>query len=115
MQPRRIEVGLALLSVTLGALIGYGDYYASEVQGSVLLLLLFPFGLALTEPRGAWRWGLLVGLGVPCAHLLGLALRLPPPYPVQPNVLATFLALIPALLGAGIGALVGNNCFVSRA
>lgn len=92
-------------------LIGYGDFHASEVQGTVLILLLFSFSLALTQSRGAWFRGLMIGIGVPGAHLVGLFLGSPAPYPVQPNVVATFLALIPAMIGTCTGILLGNAWF----
>ena len=43
----------------------------------------------------------------PLAHLTGLRFGYRPPYPVEPNVLATFMALTPAFIRAYLGALAG--------
>ncbi|HWQ35804.1 MAG TPA: hypothetical protein VNQ79_23375 [Blastocatellia bacterium] len=96
-------VGVCLLA---GLVIGYLDQRASEVQGIVLLLLAATGLPGFIHPAGAWRWALLIGCGVPATHLVRRALGYPPSYPVEPNVFASFLALIPAFIGAYAGALL---------
>ena len=97
------KIWLYPLALCLGALTGYLDLHASEVQPIVLLLLLFTATLGFAQPRHAWRWGMILGLSICCthvaAHLLGYKT-----YPIQPNVLASLLALIPSFIGAYVGA-----------
>ena len=97
---------LFLLALALGPLAGYVDLHAKEVQFPVLLILLFTCLLSLAHPKGAWRWALIVGGGIPLAHFIGRAMGYAPPYPILPNIFATFLALIPAFIGAYGGMLL---------
>lgn len=96
---------LALLVATA---VGYIDTHTKTDDNlpMVLVLLACTFLFGLAQPQHAWQWALIIGLGVPAAHLMGLLLGYRPPYPVQPNVLVTFIALVPAFIGAYLGALV---------
>ncbi|HZS06611.1 MAG TPA: hypothetical protein VFD58_17370 [Blastocatellia bacterium] len=96
-------LGLGLL---LGLMAGYIDLHVHEVQPSVLLLILFAMFLGFANPTGAWRWALIIGAGIPLAHLIGRAVGYYPPYPVLPNVFATCLAFVPAVIGAYCGVMV---------
>jgi hypothetical protein len=100
----RRAAGLAALAFGCGLLAAYVDFHATEVQATVLVLLLFTFAFGFASPRRAWRLGLAVGIAVPLAHILNHLLHRPPPYPVEPNLLATLIALIPAQIGATMGA-----------
>jgi succinate-acetate transporter protein len=84
--------------------VGLADLVASEVQVAVALLLLFGGSLGFIAGRWAWVWGLVLGCSVFCAHALAAVCGYQPPYLVQPNLLVTFLAMIPALLGSFVGA-----------
>jgi len=100
----------ALLAAICGAVIGVLDFSSSassDVQPVVILILLFSGFFGLVRPRRAWLWALLVGGGVPVAHLAGPALGMTAEYPVEPGRWITLLALVPALLGAAAGAAVG--------
>lgn len=97
-----------LVAGGIGLLLGYVD---THLQGddnlpSVVMILIPAFVFGALQPRQAWRWGLLIGLGVPACHIGGLLIGYHPPYPVEPSVLITFIALIPAMIGAYFGALV---------
>lgn len=98
---RRAAPVLAAACVALA--IGDGDVHASEVQGTVLLLLICTGGFSLVQPKRAWLWFLLFGLSVPAWHYGRAAAGLPPTYPVHPGLYATFLAMIPAAIGAAVG------------
>ena len=93
-----------LLAALLGAGIGLFDRTQSEVQPAVLLLFACGFGLGYARPRDAWAHGLVVGSGVPIVELVGRILKLPAPWHAAPG--SSLFAFIPALLGAGAGALV---------
>ena len=97
----------ALLAAACGGVIGALDLVSPEVQPTVFLLLLFSGFFGLVRPRRAWLWALLVGGGVPLAHLVGPALGKSPPYAVEPARWMTILALVPALIGGAAGAVVG--------
>ncbi|MFN8376030.1 MAG: hypothetical protein U0694_24545 [Anaerolineae bacterium] len=98
-------LGLALL---LAVVTGYVDITADEVQAPMLCILLFSFMLGLLQPKGAWRWALLIGLSIPAATFVGLAINFnfvdaPPRYPITLAVL-----VIPALVAAYLGVLASR-------
>ena len=97
---------LFLLALALGLFVGYVDWHSEEVQLPALLVLLFAFLLSLAQPKTAWLWALIVGSCIPLVHFIGRRLGYAPLYPIQPNLLAAFIALIPAFIGAYSGALV---------
>ncbi len=94
------------LGLLFGLMAGYVDLRADEVQGPVLLVLIFSAFLGFLNPASPWRWALVVGIGIPLAHFAGRAAGYYPPYLVLPNVFATFIALIPASIGAYAGMLL---------
>jgi hypothetical protein len=89
----------------LGTFIGWVDLHVEEVQWSVLFLLLFGAVLGVANPSLPWLSALLLGLSIPAAHLIAPLFHVHPIIP--PNHFGwTFLALIPAFIGAYAGALV---------
>lgn len=104
--------GFALLAIGLGLAIavGYVNTHTDEtgiVAGSVLIASGL---LGLVEPRGAWRWGLLVGLSVPVGQAIFHLVGAPVPYPNEWSDLpVTFVALVPALVGAYAASLIRTS------
>jgi hypothetical protein len=95
---------LLVLAALLGAGIALLDRRTEEVQPAALLLLVCAGALAFARPRDAWAYALLVGAGVPMLDFVTRARGIPPPWPAQPG--SSLVALIPAVLGALVGALV---------
>ncbi len=96
----------AALAVGFGAAAGLVDLTQSEVQPAALLVLVLTFLLGFAQPQRAWAWALIIGSSILFAHLLAALAGYKPPYPVEPNVFATLLALIPAFIGAYSGAAI---------
>ena len=92
------------LAVVLGLLIGYLDWHASEVQPIVLLVLIAVGAVSFFWPRWSWLAAIVVAVCIPIAHLIGRAMGYTESYPIEPNVWAALLALIPAFIAAGLGA-----------
>jgi hypothetical protein len=90
-------------SLALGLLIGYLDFFTTEVQGAVLLLLVATALLGYTNPEGAWRWATLTAFGIPLIHLLALHLGVRPAYPVSSQLSVVLLPQIPAFIGVYSG------------
>lgn len=94
------------VALALGAVTGWLDVHNSEVQVAVGCLLVFGFGLGFTSPRLWWLGWLLLGLCVPAAIALTLLLGGRTAYPsTWSTATQSFLALIPALIGVGAGAM----------
>ncbi len=94
---------LVPITILLSALIGWADYHASEVQGTVLLLIVITGALAFASPRYAWLVGFIMGLSIAATYVAGRLTGFAPVYPL-PHPLSTLLALIPAAIGAACGA-----------
>jgi hypothetical protein len=94
---------LLLLALLLGLWIGMVDYRSDEVQNAVLLIVVSTLLFGLFAPRRSWRWAIAIGLGVPLVHYIARWIGLKPPYPIQPGMFASFLALIPAFIGTYLG------------
>lgn len=105
MQKRLILV--YILACLVSTAIGYVDAHTKTDDNlpMVLILLNVTFLFGVMQPKHAWHWAFIIGLGVPVAHLLGHVFGYRPPYPVEPNVLITFIALIPAFIGAYLSVL----------
>ena len=101
--------GLTLvLALAFGVLLGYLDVNSKEVQLPMFCLLLFSFTLGALQPTGAWRWGILIGLSVPVAHYIGLAVNYRAIEPLRyPFTLAVLV--IPALIASYAGAFAGRR------
>jgi hypothetical protein len=98
----------SLAAIGVGALSGFLDLHATEVQGPAAVVLLGAGLLGFAQPRHAWRWALLVGMGIPCAHWLLDARGIPQPYPITPWYSVIILPLLFALVAAYVGAGVRN-------
>jgi hypothetical protein len=81
----RYTVGLA---VVLGLGIGWLDLHTTEVSVTILALLSTGLLLGLLQPIAAWRWAVLLGLGLPVVatvgHLLGM--RTAEPIRLDPRI-----------------------------
>jgi hypothetical protein len=97
-----VPLDLAILPLVVAAatFTGWVDINAREVQPTVALLLLFTALLAFARPYRPWRWALLMGASIPLAYVLAPLLGIAPRAQPEPNIAATLLALIPAMLGA---------------
>ena len=90
-------------TVCLSAVVGWLDYHASEVQGTVLVLLVISAALSFAAPTRAWMVAVIMGLSVSGTYVVGRILGTAPVYPI-PVPASTLIALIPAAIGAACGA-----------
>jgi hypothetical protein len=104
-----------MLALVGGVIIGAIDFNATEPQPAVLLVLIFAGTLGFVQPHSAWRWAIIVTLGLPLAHLSLRQLGWQPRDPVSPGEFATLIALIPAFIGAYGGVLVRRIITAARA
>ena len=103
--PQTPAVFHILLALALGGVAAWVDTHNDEVQPAVFCILVFTFLLGITQPRHAWRWALLTGLCIPASGALVRVFGWRTAYPIDDNTVAwSFLALIPATVGAYAGA-----------
>jgi hypothetical protein len=97
--PVREQIVWGILAFAGGCVAGYLDLSATEVQGTVLLLMLLSFALAVPGRASPVVLGVAFGLGIPAVHLGAQRSDWSP---------ALLFAIIPALIGAEGGALAGK-------
>ena len=99
-------LALTILALLLGLVIGWLDLHVTEVTVTIFALLLFGLLLGLLQPVAAWRWAVLLVIGLPImaaiAHVIGLQTA----EPVQFDVRIMLVAFVFALLGSYIGVLI---------
>ncbi len=100
--PAFVVLAAALL---LGIVAGWVDLHNDEVQAGVLVIVVAAGLLGMWAPRLALLTGVIVGLGVPIAHLYARLTGYQLPYQMG-HYAESFIALIPGVLAAGIGAAV---------
>jgi hypothetical protein len=104
---RRLFLGLTPLALVLGGWVCWVDAHNGELHSPVLLLLLFATLLAFAQPRLAGLWGFFIGASVPLAHTIARWQGWQLPYPTNGwTPVFALLALVPALGGAAVGALL---------
>jgi hypothetical protein len=98
---RQIDIhkgeALIALALVLSVLCGYVDLHTDDMFILVGLIAGSALVLGFLQPRAAWRWGVLVGLGAPVAEAVAAAGKIAAPYapPSQPlSVQAPALLLI---------------------
>jgi hypothetical protein len=99
----RVERITVVLAVLAGMIIAELDTHASEVQGTVLVLLIVGAALGAAAPRWSPLSGVLLGLGVPMMYLYVAYTHVALAHPIS-GIGGTFIALIPATFGAVAGA-----------
>lgn len=91
------------LSVALAVGIGWLDLYTTEVTVTILALLLAGLVLGLLQPGGAWRWAVILALGLPAAETVGRLLRVRTPEPIRLDPRIALVAFAFALVGCYTG------------
>ena len=82
------------------------DFNNDEPQAAVIVIVAFTGLLGFIQPRKAWRWALIVGLGVPIVYLLATALGYHAKSIGEPGWYASLIALIPAFISTYCGVLL---------
>jgi hypothetical protein len=101
------------LAVVFSVFTGYVNMTASEVQAPMACILVCSFLTGLIQPKGAWRWAVLIGLSICLSTFFGLAINYKmvdvPRFPI------TLIVLIaPALVAAYIGAATNHVILSTR-
>lgn len=115
---RHRDKALIVLALALSVLVGYADLHTDDMFILVGLIAACAFVLGFVQPRAAWRWGILVGLGAPLAEAVAFAAKLPAPYAPQslqaPALFLIFaLTTLIALGGAYAGVLLRRTVAAS--
>jgi hypothetical protein len=103
---RIVDIGCSVAALLGGFLAGVVDFNNNEPQAAVLVIVFFTGLLGFVQPRKAWRWAFIVGLGVPTVYLIATAFGYQSKSVPEPGWYASLIALIPAFLCAYGGVLI---------
>ena len=104
-----------ILAFAGGIFAGWVDFNNDEPQATVLVILVVTFLLGMILPGKAWLWAIIVSVSIPGVYLFMRSQGYLPASPPSPAWYASLLSIIPALIGAYIGALtrvIFNNALV---
>ena len=104
----RLPFTMLCIAIALtGAFIaGAVDFNNNEPQAAVIVIVAFAGLLGFIQPRTAWLWAVIVGLGIPVVYLVATALGYHSKGVPEPGWYASLIALIPAFISAYLGVLV---------
>ena len=100
------DLTITALALVLGLAVGWLDLHATEVTVTIVALLATGLLLGFLQPAAAWRWALLLALGLPVMEAFGLLAGLETPEPIRLDPRIALVALAFALAGSYLGALV---------
>ncbi|CAN5566980.1 hypothetical protein BH10BAC5_BH10BAC5_12910 [soil metagenome] len=93
-----------LLTILAMVCISFVDFNSDEVQSAALLIVIFSFVAGFFDSKNAWAYAISIGSSIFLGNLFFKAAGM---YPKDPNIniASTYIALIPAFIGAYLGAL----------
>lgn len=94
------------IAVIGGFLAGAVDFNNDEPQAAVIVIVVFAGLLGFIQPIKAWRWAIIVGLGVPAVYLIATALGYHSKSVPEPGWYASLIGLIPAFISTYCGVLL---------
>lgn len=102
----QLDVLYTVIALVGAAMAGAVDFNNDEPQAAVVVIIVFAGLLGFIQPRKAWRWALIVGLGVPIVYLIATALGYQSKSVPEPGWYASLIALIPAFISTYCGVLL---------
>ena len=97
-------VSVVLCAFAVGSLAFYIDLHNEEVQPAALVLVLGGGVIGLMWPRWSWAGGIVAGLCIVAGHLIYRAMGGRPPFAIEPSIWGALIAVVPATVGALMGA-----------
>jgi hypothetical protein len=102
----RLDVTYLAVALIGAFIAGAVDFNNGEPQAAVIVIAVFAGLLGFIQPRRAWRWALIVGVGIPIVYLIATALGYHAQSVPEPGWYASLIALIPAFISAYGGVLL---------
>jgi len=103
------DLAYTALAVILGLVIGWLDLHVTEVVVTILALLIAGLLLGLLQPAAAWRWAVLIAIGLPIMAAVAVTIGLQTAEPARLDLRITLVALAFALLGSYVGVFIRHT------
>lgn len=95
-------------AMAVGLFAAWVDFHNNEPQAPMLVIVIGSFILGAIRPHQAWLWGLIIGLCMPAAHLIGPHIGMHPidagTAGTTSGALSLIVLAIPAIICAYLGA-----------
>jgi len=97
--PYAAAVGASVVS-------GITEMVQTNLLLTVIFILAAGVGIGIVWWKQSWKYGLIIGLGVPIAYIFAPVFSYHPATQAQPNAIVAFAALLPGVTGAATGAML---------
>ncbi len=97
--PYAAAVGAAVVS-------GIIEMVQTNLLLTVIFILTTGVAIGVVWWKQSWKYGLIIGLGVPVAYIFAPVGGYHPATHAQPNAIVAFAALLPGVTGAATGAML---------
>lgn len=77
-----------------------------ELLVTVIFILATGVAIGVVWWQQSWKYGLIIGLGVPIAYIFAPVFGYHPTTHAQPNALVAFAALLPGITGTATGSML---------
>ena len=104
-----IDLACALLALALGLAIGWLDLHTTEVAVTILALIVVGLLLGLLRPAAAWRWAVLLSIGLPIMAALVIGIGMQTAEPAKLDVRIALVAFVFAFVGSYAGVWVRQS------
>lgn len=101
--PSSYDIASTVLAAGLGLFAGWVDLHTTEVTATIVVLLAASLLMGVVQPKGAWRWALILALGLPAMVLVSRTRGLSTAEPVRLDIRIVLVAFGFGLIGAYIG------------
>ncbi len=100
------DFACAALALVLGLVVGWLDLHVTEVVVTIISLLVVGLLLGIIRPSAAWRWAVLIAIGLPIMATIARVTGMQTAEPARLDVRIILVALVFALLGSYAGVFV---------
>lgn len=100
------NLALSFTAVLLGLIVGWLDLHVTEVLIPIMTLMSFGLLFGFVQPRAAWRWALMLALGIPVMEFVAVKFSIETVEPVNVNLGVVIIACAFTLLGTYLGVLI---------
>ncbi len=100
------DLACTFIAFVLGLVVGWLDLHVTEVVVTIVSLLAVGLLLGLLQPSAAWRWAVLIAIGLPIMASVARLSAMQTAEPARLDARITLAALAFGLLGSYAGVFI---------